>query len=351
MRLSSQLVSRPTGSGSGSASPAPAPPPTTGINRSNHRPPHVSHPPPSASPSPLPENLTHTAQSRLPQSDLSSNPVTVAEASAEQVGFPGYEGLTDEEVFRAVTRPRARPVGPKTRASAGAGAGAGAAGTALTQEEDWGIPPEVDPNEADEGLKAKVAKFLQLKYEKDQHINTTLLSSSAFANPHIYAKLVEFVSIDETATAFPSGGWITRRGLSAEIPLHGPSALQAQQKAKQEAVKRAQEAGKRSAIDFKAGKYRDDAGSGSGSGGRREKDWATGADRDRERDRERSRQGERGGEGGKGRTRTRDDEPRDREKRYRKDEGRYRDERGNAGRYEEGRTGSGSRYDRPRERR
>lgn len=37
---------------------------------------------------------------------------------------------------------------------------------------------------------AKVAKFLQLKYEKDQHINTTLLSSSAFANPHIYAKLV-----------------------------------------------------------------------------------------------------------------------------------------------------------------
>jgi hypothetical protein len=165
------------------------------------------------------------------------------------------------------------------------------------------------------------------------------------------SRQVEFVSIDETATAFPSGGWITRRGLSAEIPLHGPSALQAQQKAKQEAVKRAQEAGKRSAIDFKAGKYRDDAGSGSGSGGRREKDWATGADRDRERDRERSRQGERGGEGGKGRTRTRDDEPRDREKRYRKDEGRYRDERGNAGRYEEGRTGSGSRYDRPRERR
>jgi hypothetical protein len=156
------------------------------------------------------------------------------------------------------------------------------------------------------------------------------------------------VSIDETATAFPSGGWMTRRGLSAEIPLYGPSALQAQQKAKQEAVKRAQEVGKRSAIDFKAGKYRDDAGSGSG-GARRDKDWAAGADRERER--ERSRQADKGGEGGKGRARARDDEPREREKRYRRDEGRYRDERGHAGRYEDARAGSGSRYDRPRERR
>jgi hypothetical protein len=150
------------------------------------------------------------------------------------------------------------------------------------------------------------------------------------------SRQVDFVSIDETATAFPSGGWLTRRGISAEIPLYGPSSLQAQQKAKQEAVKRAQEVGKRSAIDFKAGKYRDDAGSGSGSGTRRDKDWVRGADR---------------GEGGKGRTRTRDDEPRDREKRYRRDEGRYRDERGSAGRYEEARAESGSRYDRPRERR
>lgn len=32
--------------------------------------------------------------------------------------------------------------------------------------------------------------FLRLKVEKGQHINTTLLSSTAFANPHIYTKLV-----------------------------------------------------------------------------------------------------------------------------------------------------------------
>lgn len=37
--------------------------------------------------------------------------------------------------------------------------------------------------------------FLRIKYERNQHINTTLLSSSAFANPHIYAKLVSSLSI------------------------------------------------------------------------------------------------------------------------------------------------------------
>lgn len=39
-------------------------------------------------------------------------------------------------------------------------------------------------------VQAKVAKFLDMKYTGDQHINSTLLSSTAFANPHIYAKLV-----------------------------------------------------------------------------------------------------------------------------------------------------------------
>jgi hypothetical protein len=39
----------------------------------------------------------------------------------------------------------------------------------------------------------KVDTFLKLKLERDQHINTTLLSSTAFANPHIYSKLVSSV--------------------------------------------------------------------------------------------------------------------------------------------------------------
>jgi hypothetical protein len=36
----------------------------------------------------------------------------------------------------------------------------------------------------------KVNTYLQYKLERGQHINTTLLSSTAFANPHIYSKLV-----------------------------------------------------------------------------------------------------------------------------------------------------------------
>lgn len=43
--------------------------------------------------------------------------------------------------------------------------------------------------------KAKVSNFLKLKIEQDRHINTTLLSSTAFANPHIYSKLVSHPSV------------------------------------------------------------------------------------------------------------------------------------------------------------
>lgn len=43
--------------------------------------------------------------------------------------------------------------------------------------------------------KAKVGNFLRLKVEEDRHINTTLLSSTAFANPHIYSKLVSPTSL------------------------------------------------------------------------------------------------------------------------------------------------------------
>jgi hypothetical protein len=92
-----------------------------------------------------------------------------------------FEGMTEEEIFKVVTRP------------------AEIEGTA-----DWGIPAAVDPDRASDTLKvssyslderplifkAKVQQFLRLKYKKGQHINTTLLSSSSFANPHIYSKLV-----------------------------------------------------------------------------------------------------------------------------------------------------------------
>jgi hypothetical protein len=74
------------------------------------------------------------------------------------------------------------------------------------------------------------------------------------------------VDIDERASAFPGGGWLTRRGLEAEVPRYGPKALQNQQNEMAEAAKRAQE-GRRREIAFT-----------SSRGGR---------DRERERERER----------------------------------------------------------------
>ena len=158
--------------------------------------------------------------------------------------------------------------------------------------------------------------FLRLKYERGQHINSTLLGSSAFANPHIYAKLVsrdshirvfsmakadvqvEFVDIDERASAFPAGGWLTRAALEDSIPLYGPTALAAQQKAKEDAVKRSQEAGKRSSINFQSARHRDEHSTREGDrswdkgrvGGRHNNSKnGTLGKRDREHDRERDR--------------------------------------------------------------
>lgn len=160
--------------------------------------------------------------------------------------------------------------------------------------------------------KAKVANFLRLKYDQGEHINTRLQSSSTFANPHIYSKLVrltteatalrrsgvryritdfqvDFVQISEHSSAFPSGGWLTRRHIEAEIPFYGPAALNAQQKAKQEATRRAQEVGKRKEISFQSERraVREDSsgtarwGNGSGS---RDTGRGSGGDGERSRD-------------------------------------------------------------------
>ncbi|GHJ88880.1 hypothetical protein NliqN6_5282 [Naganishia liquefaciens] len=140
-----------------------------------------------------------------------------------------FGGLSDQEVFRIVSRP---PGG--------------------SRGEVWEVPP-ASKEKPSEALQAKVANFLRLKVEQDRHINTTLLSSTAFANPHIYSKLVEFVDIDERGSAFPGGGWITRRGLEARIPVWGAKGIAAQQKAQETAMLASQATGKRKHIDFTAG--------------------------------------------------------------------------------------------------
>jgi hypothetical protein len=75
---------------------------------------------------PLPENLTHTSQAALPVSELATEPV------AEDIAGwgPGFEGMTEEEVFRLATLPKD-----------------------IEGVDNWGIPDEVDPEECARGLK------------------------------------------------------------------------------------------------------------------------------------------------------------------------------------------------------
>ncbi|KAF7721360.1 hypothetical protein EC973_004841 [Apophysomyces ossiformis] len=67
--------------------------------------------------------------------------------------------------------------------------------------DNWGIPPEpdtpVDPERA-----AKINHFLSLR-ASGHRLNIHLQHNKAFRNPRIYAKLVEFVDLDEFGSNFP----------------------------------------------------------------------------------------------------------------------------------------------------
>jgi hypothetical protein len=58
-------------------------------------------------------------------------------------------------------------------------------------------------------LQAKLAQFNALKRDPNnpKHFNDSLMSNRSFRNPHLYAKLVEFVDVDERTTNFPSDIW------------------------------------------------------------------------------------------------------------------------------------------------
>ena len=58
-------------------------------------------------------------------------------------------------------------------------------------------------------MKAKLAQFLALKRDPahPKHFNDSLMSNRSFRNPHLYAKLVEFVDVDERTTNFPRSIW------------------------------------------------------------------------------------------------------------------------------------------------
>ncbi|OCF44442.1 hypothetical protein I317_01702 [Kwoniella heveanensis CBS 569] len=244
----------------------------------------------------LPENLTHTAQSDLAASELGVHGLPLLSGGdsgsgpgpgsiAARLGLigPEFEGLSEDEIFKIVTMPKDIYTGGSNTEGGGNDVGddnargGGQQGRRVVP--GWGIPPAVNPELASEALKTKVDHFLRLKYERGEHINTRLLSSSAFANPHIYSKLVEFVSIDERATAFPTSGWLTRRNLTSPLLLakYSPRAMSEAQKRKAELAKLAQAAGARKEIGFTKGKYSDDKPKSRAT----ESGW----DKDKERDR------------------------------------------------------------------
>lgn len=87
---------------------------------------------------------------------------------------------------------------------------------------DWGIPPEsTEPCNPEievrlqplpepqfgsrSATQAKIKKFLELKNDPTapKHFNDTLMSNRSFRNPHLYAKLVEYLDVDERTSNFP----------------------------------------------------------------------------------------------------------------------------------------------------
>lgn len=73
---------------------------------------------------------------------------------------------------------------------------------------DWGISPaSLSPH--DPAIQTKLAQFHALKQDSEdpKHFNDSLMSNRSFRNPHLYAKLVEFVDVDERTTNFPKDMW------------------------------------------------------------------------------------------------------------------------------------------------
>jgi len=112
---------------------------------------------------------------------------------------------------------------------------------------DWGIPPQsIEP--CDSAIEAKLAQFSALKRDPDnpKHFNDSLMSNRSFRNPHLYAKLVEFVDVDERTTNFPLEIWNPKDVQDEWFA----DRIAERQKARSEQQASAQSSGKRSRIDF-----------------------------------------------------------------------------------------------------
>ncbi|KAJ7665891.1 HCNGP-like protein-domain-containing protein [Mycena polygramma] len=163
--------------------------------------------------------------------------------------------------------------------------------------DDWGIPP-ASTEPCDPAIQTKLAQFHALKSSTPpKHFNDSLMGSRAFRNPHLYAKLVEFVAVDERATNFPPTLWdptavdaawyADALGTSAFVP---PS-----KRSRAEQQSAAQAAGKRSQIAF----------TGSSASSTSHKTRPRDKDKERDRDRDKRFQPYGGGGGHRERERSR----------------------------------------------
>ncbi|EJD49919.1 HCNGP-domain-containing protein [Auricularia subglabra TFB-10046 SS5] len=116
---------------------------------------------------------------------------------------------------------------------------------AIPSVEDYGIPPAPD-TEPSASLQAKLAQFRTLKTTQDKHFNDALMANRSFRNPHLYATLVEFVDVDETASNFPPELWDPKD----VRPEWYADKIAERQKARAEQHAASQAPGKRSNIAF-----------------------------------------------------------------------------------------------------
>ncbi|GAA5842668.1 hypothetical protein JCM9279_003655 [Rhodotorula babjevae] len=155
---------------------------------------------------------------------------------------------------------------------------------------EFGIPP-VPTGPCKPSVQAKLANFHALRQSRNLHFNDSLHASKAFRNPRIYAKLVEFVDVDESGTGWDKEVW-DPRGLGEGATA---ARIAVDQKARSEA-KAAQPAGSRSSIAFTSSAAAPSTSSSSalgaradGRNGERDRRDRDRGDRERERERDRER--------------------------------------------------------------
>jgi len=156
-------------------------------------------------------------------------------ASTSRQGEPGnnspeFEDLTLDEPQDELTRIRAMLRPPP-----------------VPGLEDWGIPAECT-DAPDPALVTKLNQFHSLKKDPQnpRHFNDTLMSNRSFRNPHLYARMVDFIDVDERTTNFPKEIW-DPDGVQEDWFADSIAEVQ---KVRYEQEGRTQSSGKRTQIDF-----------------------------------------------------------------------------------------------------